>query len=57
MNKARTSKREQEILNPGPSKNAKSHRIGNQSGLPDMTVPKGRGTPASDHGATEKQNQ
>lgn len=57
MNKARTSKKEQGILNPGPAKNAKVTRVGNPSGLDDMTLPKGRGTPSSDHGATEKQNQ
>ena len=56
-NNRKTAAREQEILNPGPAKDARVDRTGNQSGLENKSMPHGRGESSSDHSQTEKQNQ
>jgi hypothetical protein len=53
----KTSAKLEKIANPGPEKNARSYRVGNPSGLPNLDMPKGRGDTENDNAATEKQNQ
>jgi hypothetical protein len=57
MKKVKTSRKETEILNPGSGRSAKITQVGNPSGLDNLSLPQGRGEPASDHSQTEKQNQ
>jgi hypothetical protein len=53
----KTSPELQKQVNPGPDTDAKITDIGNPSGLPNMSIPRGRGGTSNDHSATEKQNQ
>jgi hypothetical protein len=53
----KTSPKLEKSANPGPGKNARSYRVGNPSGLPNLDMPKGRGDTENDNAATEKQNQ
>ena len=54
----KTSTKLQQTVNNGPDKNARVQRIGNPSGLENMSLPQGPGGSGSlDSAETEKQNQ
>jgi hypothetical protein len=51
----KTSPELQKQVNPGPDRNAKITDVGNPSGLPNMSIPQGRGGTSSDHTVNRKQ--
>lgn len=53
----KTSPELQKIVNPGPERDARAYRVGNQSGIENRSLPRGHGDTANDQSETEKQNQ
>ena len=52
----KTSPELQKMANPGPAESAKARRLGNPSGLENMSIPQGRGGAGLDHTVARKQS-
>ena len=52
----KTSPKLQKTANQAPAENAKAYRVGNPSGLENMSIPQGRGGAGLDHTVSRKQS-